>query len=137
MKLFGPPGNKETLPQYLLKYRKQFIISSISGILYNTIIVLGPVLLGNLIDAAGGGTGRMVVLSALYFVSVTAFFQFARLIKRWFMRDQFNRVACDLRQTFMERTLGRSLPDLEKEAVGDLMSRTVGEIGRASCREIV
>lgn len=128
MKLFGPPKYKGTLPQYLLKYKKQFVISSICGILYNTVIVLGPILLGNLIDAAGGGPGRMVLLSAIYFVAVTALFQFARLIKRWFMRDQFNRVACDLRQTFMERTLGRSLPDLEKEAVGDLMSRTVGDI---------
>ncbi len=128
MKLFGPPKGKETLPRYLYKYMPEFIISSIGGILYNTVIVLGPILLGNMIDAAGSGTGRQVILSALYFVGVTAFFQFARFVKRWFMRDQFNRVACDLRQTFMERTLGRKLPELEKETVGDLMSRTVGDI---------
>jgi len=128
MKLFGPPKGKETLPRYLFKYMPQFIISSIGGIVYNTVIVLGPILLGNLIDAAGGGTGRKVMLSALYFVGVTAFFQLARFVKRWFMRDQFNRVACDLRQSFLERMLGRKLPELEKEAVGDLMSRTVGDI---------
>ncbi len=128
MKLFGPPKGKETLPRYLFKYMPQFIISSIGGIIYNTVIVLGPILLGNLIDAAGGGMGRQVMLTALYFVGVTAFFQLARFIKRWFMRDQFNRVACDLRQTFMERMLGRKLPELEKETVGDLMSRTVGDI---------
>ena len=128
MKKFGPPPGKETLPAYLWKYKPQFIVSSIGGILYNTVIVMSPLLLGRLIDAAGGGTGRQVLLSALFYVGVTAFFQFARYIKRWFMRDQFNRVACDLRQTFMERTLGRSMPDLEKETVGDLMSRTVGDI---------
>lgn len=128
MNLFGPPKNKETLPRFLLKYKFQFIISSISGIIYNTVIVLSPILLGRLIDAAGGGTGQQVVLSALYFVGVTAFFQFARLVKRWFMRDQFNRVACDLRQTFIERMLGRKAADLEQEKVGDLMSRTVGDI---------
>lgn len=128
MKLFGPPKGKETLPRYLFKYMPQLIISSVGGIVYNTVIVLGPILLGNLIDAAGGGTGRKVLLSALYFVGVTAFFQLARFVKRWYMRDQFNRVACDLRQTFMERMLGRKLPDLEKETVGDLMSRTVGDI---------
>ncbi len=128
MKRFGPPAGKETLPAYLWKYKPQFIVSSIGGILYNTVIVLSPILLGRLIDAAGGGTGQQVVLSALYFVGITAFFQSARYVKRWFMRDQFNRVACDLRQTFMERTLGRPMPDLEKETVGDLMSRTVGDI---------
>ena len=131
---FGPPRGGETLPRYLLKYRSQFIISSIGGIVYNTAIVLGPILMGRLLDQAAGGTGAAsgtgtkVLLSALFFVGVTVFFQLARVIKRWFMRDQFNRVACDLRQTFLERTLGRPLPDLEKEKVGDLMSRTVGDI---------
>ena len=128
MKLFGPPKGRETLLHYLTKYMPQFIISSVAGIIYNTAIVLGPILLGNLLDAAGGGNGRKVLLSALYFVGVTAFFQFARFVKRWYMRDQFNRVACDLRQTFVERILGRKLPELEKEKVGDLMSRTVGDI---------
>jgi ABC-type multidrug transport system fused ATPase/permease subunit len=128
MKLFGPPKGMETLPRYLFKYMPQFVISSIGGIIYNTVIVLGPILLGNLIDYAGGGAGLKVLLSAIYFVGVTAFFQLARFVKRWFMRDQFNRVACDLRQTFMERMLLRSLPGLEKETVGDLMSRTVGDI---------
>jgi len=106
----------------------QFIISSIGGFIYNTTIVLGPIIMGKLIDNAGGGPGKQVLLSALYFIGITAFFQFARYIKRWYMRDQFNRVACDLRQTFIERTLGKNLQDLEKETVGDLMSRTVGDI---------
>lgn len=128
MKLFGPPKGKGTLLQYLLKYKSQFIISSIGGIIYNTVIVMGPILLGNLIDTAGSGLGQMVILSALYFIGVTAFFQISRFIKRWFMRDQFNRVACDLRQTFIERILGKRLPELEKETVGDLMSRNVGDI---------
>ena len=128
MKRFGPPRGRETLPAYLWKYRFQFIVSSIGGILYNTMIVLGPILMGRLLDAAGGGTARQVWLSAAYFVGMTGFFQFARYVKRWFMRDQFNRVACDLRQTLIERVLGRPLPELEKESVGDLMSRTVGDI---------
>jgi ATP-binding cassette, subfamily B, multidrug efflux pump len=125
---FGPPKGNETLFRYLTKYMPQFIISSIGGFVYNTFIVLGPIYMGKLIDAAGGGPARQVLLLAASFVGITAFFQFARYIKRWYMRDQFNRVACDLRQTFLERTLDRSLPDLEKETVGDLMSRTVGDI---------
>jgi len=106
----------------------QFIISSIGGFIYNTTIVLGPIYMGRLIDEAGGGPASQVLLMAASFIGTTAFFQFARYIKRWYMRDQFNRVACDLRQTFLERTLERDLPDLEKETVGDLMSRTVGDI---------
>jgi ABC-type multidrug transport system fused ATPase/permease subunit len=128
MKRFGPPNGKETLPRYLFKYMPQFVLSSAGGILYNTTVVLGPIFLGNLIDAAGGGTGINVLMSALYFIGITAFFQLARFVKRWYMRDQFNRVACDLRSTFLERMLGRPLPELEKETVGDLMSRTVSDV---------
>lgn len=128
MLLFGPPKGKETLLHYLTKYMPQFVISSVAGIIYNTAIVLGPIFLGRLLDAAGGGNGQKVLLSAIYLVGVTALFQFARFVKRWYMRDQFNRVACDLRQTFVERILGRRLPELEQETVGDLMSRTVGDI---------
>lgn len=118
MKLYGPPEKKETLLAFLLKYKPQFIISSLSGILYNTVIVLGPIFLGKLIDAAAGCTAELVWMSALYYVGITAFFQLARFIKRWFMRDQFNRVACDLRQTLTERVLGRSVPDLSHETAG-------------------
>ncbi|MGD9569595.1 MAG: ABC transporter ATP-binding protein [Sedimentibacter sp.] len=128
MKKFGPPVGRETLFQYLLKYKFQFIISSIAGIIYNTAIVLGPIFLGRLIDAAGEGTTRVVLLSAIYFIGVTSFFQFSRFIKRWYMRDQFNHVACDLRQTLLDRVLKYRLPDIDKETVGDLMSRTVGDI---------
>ena len=128
MRKFGPPKGKETLIQFLLKYKFQFIVSSVAGIFYNTVIVLGPIFLGKLIDAAAGDRAELVLLSALYFVGVTIFFQFARFIKRWYMRDQFNHVACDLRQTLLDRIMGHKLPELEKETVGDLMSRTVGDI---------
>lgn len=128
MRKFGPPNGKETLIYFLLKYKVQFAVSSIAGIVYNTVIVLGPIFLGKLIDAAAAGKSEAVLLSALYFVGVTIFFQFARFIKRWYMRDQFNHVACDLRQTLLDRILGYELPELEKETVGDLMSRTVGDI---------
>ena len=128
MKFYGPPRKKETLPAFLLKYKRQFFVSSLAGFLYNTTIVLGPVLLGRLIDAAGGDSADRLLLSALSFVGVTASFQFLRFVKRWYMRDQFNRVACDLRQTLLERLLGRSVPELSRETAGDLMSRTLGDI---------
>jgi ATP-binding cassette subfamily B multidrug efflux pump len=128
MSKFGPPFGKETLVRYILKYRFQFIVSSIAGILYNTVIVLGPILLGRLIDAAASASAQVVLVSASYFVGITVFFQFARFVKRWYMRDQFNHIACDLRQTLLDRILGRSLVDIDGEIVGDLMSRTVGDI---------
>ena len=65
MRKFGPPKGKETLFKFLLKYKFQFIVSSIAGIVYNTVIVLGPIFLGKLIDAAASGTTEIVLFSAV------------------------------------------------------------------------
>ena len=59
MSRFGPPAGKETLPAYLWKYKPQFIVSSIGGMLYNTVIVMSPILLGRLIDAAEIGRAHV------------------------------------------------------------------------------
>lgn len=119
---------EERLLDFLLRYKFQFFLSSLAGIIYNTAVVLGPIFLGRLIDAAAAGSGDAIRLAALYFVAVTVFFQLARFIKRWYMRDQFNHVACDLRQTLLDRVMERDLPALERESVGDLMTRTVDDI---------
>lgn len=80
MRKFGPPKGKERLFNFLLKYKFQFVVSSIAGIIYNTVIVLGPIFLGNLIDAAAGGKSENVLLSAVYFVGVTVFFSLPGLL---------------------------------------------------------
>ena len=72
MNKFGPPEGKETLFRYLTKYMPQFIISSIGGFVYNTFIVLGPIYMGRLIDEAGGGPARQVLLMAGSFIGEAA-----------------------------------------------------------------
>lgn len=122
-------SNREyTIMYFLLKYKSQFLISSLAGIIYNTVIVLSPILLGKLIDAAATGTSKAVILSGMSFIMVTIFFQFSRYIKRWFMRDQFNHVACEIRQTLMDNILAQDLSHLQNENVGDLITRTVGDV---------
>jgi ABC-type multidrug transport system fused ATPase/permease subunit len=131
-----PKKDPLSLKSYLRKYRKQFIIQAIAGILYNTVIVAGPILLGITLDAAGSlekyGVNREnirnLILYCLLFVGVTIFFQYARYIKRWYLRDMSNRIACDMRAGILSRTLGRTMEQLDRESVGDLMSRTVGDV---------
>ena len=49
---FSPPKEKERLLSYIIKYRKQFLITAVSGIFFNSAIVLGPIFQGKLLDAA-------------------------------------------------------------------------------------
>ncbi|MFZ5969101.1 MAG: ABC transporter ATP-binding protein [Bacillota bacterium] len=131
-----PEDDPLRLASYLKKYKKQFTIQAIGGILYNTVIVTGPILLGKALDAAAilekrGATReniRALVFYCILLVAVTIFFQYARYVKRWYLRDMSNRIACDMRAGLLSRTLGQSMEQLERESVGDLMSRTVGDV---------
>ena len=48
-----PQENPLRLLSYLKKYKKYFWIQTAGGIIYNTVIVAGPILLGKMIDVAG------------------------------------------------------------------------------------
>jgi ATP-binding cassette, subfamily B, multidrug efflux pump len=131
-----PKGNPLQLISYLKKYSRYFWIQTAGGIIYNTVIVAGPILLGKMLDAAGslekdGVTPervRNLLLLVVGFVLVTIFFQYGRYIKRWYLRVMTNRMASDMRAGLLSRVLKYPVPKIEQESVGDLMSRTVGDV---------
>ena len=79
---------------YVRRYQAKFWIQAAGGILYNTVIVAGPIFIGKMIDAAieierrGSSPARLraLALYAALFVLATIFFQFARYVKRWWLR---------------------------------------------------
>ncbi|HWT27833.1 MAG TPA: ABC transporter ATP-binding protein, partial [Mobilitalea sp.] len=131
-----PKGNPLKLVSYLKKYKKQFWIQTVGGVLYNTVIVAGPILLGKAIDAASQiytyGVSRERVRNLAFicicFVLVTIFFQYARYVKRWYIRNMSNRIANDMRAGLISKTLSLRMEQIDMESVGDLMSRTVGDV---------
>ncbi len=131
-----PKENPLSLISYLKKYSKQFWLQAVTGILYNTVIVAGPIMLGRTIDAATrlqdvGVTPesvRSLIYNALAFLLVTMFFQYCRYLKRWYLRDMTNRIAGDMRSGLFSRVLGYPMEKIDRESVGDLMSRTVGDV---------
>ncbi len=134
---FELPGeNPLSLVSYLKRYKFQFWIQTAGGVLYNTIIVAGPVILGHALDAAAnleknGPMPELVRNLAFYcaaFLLVTMFFQYARYVKRWYIRDMSNRIACDMRAGLLSSVLKYPMDRIENESVGDLMSRTVGDV---------
>ena len=130
-----PQGNPYSLISYLKKYKRQFWLQTVGGFIFNTVIVTGPIFLGLAIDAAAALEAqvtpqnvRMFLVYCFAFVLLTVFFQFARYVKRWYLRDMSNRIACDMRSGFLFRTLNRPIESIEQESVGDMMSRTVGDV---------
>ncbi|OGO39080.1 MAG: hypothetical protein A2147_06095 [Chloroflexi bacterium RBG_16_57_8] len=124
------------LMSYLAKYKRLFWTQAAGGIIYNTFIVAGPILLGRALDAAGdlerSGVSpertRSLAVFVILLVLATAFFQYARYLKRWNLRNMTNRIACDMRAGLLRSVLTYPMQKMEKESVGDLMSRTVGDV---------
>src|SRR5512135_2658550 len=86
---FALPKNPLKLVSYLGKYSGAFWIQSLGGIVYNTVIVAGPILLGKMLDAAEAleknGVSpervRTLLLFTVSFVAATVFFQYGRYVK--------------------------------------------------------
>src|SRR3972149_10059425 len=124
-----PEKNPLRLMSYLLKSKRLFWTQAAGGILYNTVIVAGPILLGKALDIAGvlekNGVSpervRALALLSISLVLATVFFQYARYIKRWYLRNLTNRIACDMRAGLLSRILRYPMTKIEEESVGDLM----------------
>ena len=127
--IFNPPKKSDKLLQYVWKYKKEFIFTAISGILYNTIIVLGPIFQGKLLDSAVEAKDVWeIVLAGINFILITLAFQFARFFKRYYVRDMANCISGDMRIGIMDSILKTNLNTLEKKKVGDMMSTTIGDV---------
>lgn len=136
MRFTLPEQNPGSLASYIRRYRGLFYLEAIGGIIYNTIAVAGPIVVGKVIDAANRlwiegqspALVRQLLAYCLLLVGLTAFFQFARYIKRRYIRDMCFRIRSDMRAGILERTLQRPAAALERESVGDLISRTIGDV---------
>lgn len=126
---FAPPNNKDKLLSYIIKYHKQFIITAITGIIFNSAIVLGPIFQGKLLDAAVASSNINILIKVgLEFIGITLSFQIARFFKRYYVRDMANRMSGDMRVGIMGSILNTDLNTLEKKKVGDMMSTTIGDV---------
>ena len=56
---FSPSGERLKLSAYVFKYSREFWIQAVGGVIYNTVIVMGPVFLGRSIDAADQVMSRL------------------------------------------------------------------------------
>jgi len=133
--VFRLPESPYSLLSYIRRHKGLFWLEAAGGIIYNTIIVSGPIVLGMAIDAAtatyadpSSHNARRLALFCLLLVGLTGFFQYARYIKRKYIRDMCFRIRADMRAGLLQRTLQRPAAALERESVGDLISRTIGDV---------
>ncbi|MHB9058520.1 MAG: ABC transporter ATP-binding protein [Bacillota bacterium] len=135
-----PPATTGFRPRTFAGYaRRQMhwvVYGSLTGVVMNTTVVLPPILLGRAIDAAmalerEGVTPaglRRLYLAALWYVGVTVVYAIGRLGKRYGFRIMANNFNIDLRSDLLRTTLGWKPARHERERIGDLLSRCIGDI---------
>jgi ABC-type multidrug transport system fused ATPase/permease subunit len=118
---------------YLKQVAGLLLIGSLGGLVMNTAVVLPPILLGRAIDAAtawgkGQATTQEVWQAGLAYVAAMAFYQGARLVKRWGLRIANQRIMASVRADALRGVLGWPMERLGQTPIGDLMARIIGDV---------
>lgn len=118
---------------YLKQVAGLLVIGAIGGAVMNTAVVLPAILLGRAIDLAmawekGGATGSDVLRAGLAYAGGMAFYQGARLVKRWGLRIGNQRVIASVRADALRGVLAWPMAKLHQIPIGDLMARIVGDV---------
>jgi ABC-type multidrug transport system fused ATPase/permease subunit len=118
---------------YLKQVAGLLLIGSLGGLVMNTVVVLPAILLGRAIDAAtawsrGQATGEDVWQAGLAYVAAMAFYQGARLVKRWGLRIANQRIMASVRADALRGVLDWPMEKLGQTPIGDLMARIIGDV---------
>ena len=127
---------RTTIWKYFGRYSARLIRGSLGGIGYNTLIVLGPIFLGRAFDAAlsleksnfSAEAYRALYVNLAMLVATTVLFQGFRTLKRWDFRNMSNRIGNDMRSDLLAASMAWPMEVFDRERVGDLMSRAVGDV---------
>jgi len=123
---------KLPLVRYVKKYPREFMLQAIGGIAYNTIVAYGIVLLGKVIDAAVTGDFSAVTRSIAIYIGVVVFSMLCRYLKRYYVRDFAVFMEMDMRKDIFDSILHKNSSRLDRDKVGDLMSRTTSDVAKVT-----
>jgi ATP-binding cassette, subfamily B, multidrug efflux pump len=111
--------------------KEKFIVFCIVvfGISCNTLVVLGPIYQGKLIDAILRKDSLVsLILLALTFVGVVLFVQILRYFKRFYIRRFANINIATMRLMIYNNIMHKSLLELDEENIGNLMTRAISDV---------
>ncbi len=121
------------LRPYFRQTAGEILLGSICGIIMNITVVLPAVMLGRAIDTAlafeqNQASMDELVWAALAFLGGMAATQVPRLGKRWWLITANGRIRANLRADALRGVLAWEMERLHTTAVGDVMSRIVGDV---------
>lgn len=114
---------------YFWLNKKSFILATITGILFNTLTVLVPLIQGYLLDLyKAQNDTTYIILFALGFFLFVLFVQANRFCKRYFVRDFANRMVLQMRTVSFDNLLKCDIDEFNKTSKGDIMNKNLADI---------
>lgn len=119
----------DKISTYFKLNKKPFIIATITGILFNGLMALVPIVQGKLIDAYKAQQDvKYIILFALTFLAFVIFIQVNRYFKRYYVRDFSNRMVLQMRTVSFQNLLKDDMSEFSKTSKGDIMNKNLSDI---------
>jgi len=120
-------------PDKIINYwkKEKFIVTCIVifGLTFNIATIVGPIYQGKLIDSITYGYNlSSVILLTLTFVLLIAMIQLMRYFKRFYIRRFANSTNATMRLMIYNNIMHKSIEKLDKENIGDLMTRAISDV---------
>ena len=126
---FSPVENPGKLGSYWKRQWKTVMVITVSGLLFNGCMSIGPILQGTLIDAIVSKQPlRAILLQTGLFTGAILLIQIMRFIKRYYVRVFANRTSAAMRMMIYNDIMNRDIMDLSRESTGDLMTKSVSDV---------
>ena len=125
----GPMEQPDKIINYWKK--EKFVVTCIVifGLTFNMGAILGPIYQGKLIDSIISGYDLpSVVILAVTFVALIALIQLMRYFKRFYIRRFANSTSATMRLMIYNNIMHKSIEKLDKENMGDLMTRAISDV---------
>ena len=119
----------DKISTYFKLNKKSFILSTITGVIYNGLMAYVPLVQGKLIDLYKAQSDvKYIILFALSFLLFVIFIQVNRYFKRYFVRDFSNRMVLEMRTISFNNLLQSDIQDFSKTSKGDIMNKNLSDI---------
>ena len=128
---------KVKAPDHILSYFRletvPLMIVTVSGILYNVGMVAGPYFEGQMAQCLydiikGKKTYQNMLILAASYLAVILLIQIMRCFKRFYVRRFANDTSRNMRHMLYNNLVNMSYEELEKEKLGSIMTKAVGDV---------
>ena len=128
---------KVKAPDHILSYFRletvPLMIVTVSGILYNAGMVAGPYFEGQMAQCLydiikGKKTYQNMLILAASYLAVIFLVQIMRCFKRFYVRRFANDTSRNMRHMLYNNLVNMSYEELEKEKLGSIMTKAVGDV---------